>query len=295
MTLFAKAASRLSAVAVIFAMLSGFVGTPIVRAQFRGQAAPSVSVAPAISVAPAVTAAPSVSIHAAPVLAIPAPAVALPAPVLAAPIALPMPTPSVIVHPPPPPPPPVVNTPLPFVPMPDLSQRQDLTPPCLTCVFKPPPGPPQVDVVEESPEQKRVHRLAEIEDLRSSAEQLLSQGNLKSALDKLDALLALLDREGSEIEPDRVKVRAVIDLVALNLGKQLFNEQKYEEALAAFARSSESAEREELAAKCHFELGRIEEAFSRLNALSTMNAELATRPRGYFFESLGALDRARTV
>jgi hypothetical protein len=200
--------------------------------------------------------------------------------------------PSVIVRPPPPPPPPPVYLATP--PLPSINQppRTDLTLPCLTCGFKPPPGAPVPSGTEQTQEKKHVQRLAQIERLRSSAQQLIEQRKLGEALDTLQALLNLLEQEGSVAEEGRAQIREVRNRVALNWGVELLAAEKNADALTALDRADPSAAREELAAKAQFGRRDLEKALTRLNALAGFDAPLATRLRGAFYLELGALPLA---
>ena len=284
-----RKAARLAFGACI-AMLPCIAVPPQVHAQYRGHSAASVAPSPAISVTPALLASPAVSVN--PSIALPAaaPSALLPAPAVSLPAQAGV-VPSVIVHPPPPPPPPPpqVHFPAPPIASSNEPPRTDLTPPCLTCGFKPPPGPPVPTGTEQTEEEKRAQRLARIEPLRSSAQQLIEQRKLEEALDTLEALLALLEQEGSVAGEARAQIREVRNQVALNWGVELLSAEKYAEALAAFDRADPSAAREELAAKAHFGLRDLDKALTRLNALAGFDAPLATRLRGAFYLELGAL------
>lgn len=229
-----------------------------VRAQIRGYSPPPVSVAAAVS---------TVITHTSP-------------PVISAP--------TVIVPPPPPPPPPSVAVPIAPLQLP-LSQQLPTYPiaPCLTCGFKPPSSAPEV---VETDEQKQARRRAGIQELQARANELLGQKRYGPALETLDALQSLLEEESDPaVQEGREAIRALRSQVALALGSQLFGEAKYQEALDVFGRADASAAREEGMARSSFGLERYDDAFAKLDALSAIDASLATRLRGFFYNELGAL------
>ena len=287
-----RKAARL-ALAACIALLPCIAAPPQVHAQSRAHSAPSVAPSLAIAVIPAVPAPPAVPVSPSMALPAAAPSVTPPAPAvwLRAQAGL---VPSVIVRPPPPPPAPPPPVYLPTPPLPSTHQppRTDLTLPCLTCGFKPPPAAPVPSGTEQTQEKRRAQRLAQIERLRSSAQQLIEQRKLEEALDTLGALLNLLEQEGSVAEQGRAQIREVRNRVALNWGVELLTAEKYADALTALDRADPSAAREELAAKAHFGRRDLEKALTRLNALEGFDAPLATRLRGGFYLELGALPLA---
>jgi len=198
----------------------------------------------------------------------------------------------IILAPPPPPPPP---PPLPaFVPQaaPIQPQGLNLPSPCLNCGFHPPDSAPTPEVSRDSDEQIHARQRVRIEELRQSAQRNVEGNKLEAALSDLDALLALLEEEGSAPQETRAQIRQVRDTVILTLGMHLLAEEKFADSLVLFQRAQPSAAREEGAAKALFGLGQTAEAFARLDAMEAYDRILSIRLRGYFYEELGALPLA---